>query len=69
MTKAALQVAVYKGDDFVISGTVRLVAEKLGVRQRTIRYYLSPAYRRRLTEFKKPTSGKNVINVIRLEDD
>lgn len=56
--------AVYKGDDLLCMGTVQECAENLGVKTETIRYYLTPAYQRRLAKRK----ARNYRTVICLED-
>lgn len=39
--------ALYKGDEFLCMGTIKEIAEKMGVSERTIRFYSSPVYQRR----------------------
>lgn len=57
--------AVYKGDDFICLGTVKECAKELGVKEDTIRFYMTPVYKKRMT---KSSSG-NYIEVFRVEDD
>lgn len=62
----ALEVAVYKGDEFVCMGTIKECAEFMGVKKDTIRYYLRPAYSKKIAKRKK---SPNAITVIKLDDD
>lgn len=39
--------ALYKGDEFLTSGTMEELAEYLQVKIETIRFYMSPIYSRR----------------------
>lgn len=59
--------AIYKGDTFLCVGSDKECAKFMGVKPETIRWYLSPAYQRRLAKRKK--SEKNAIIVIRLEKE
>ena len=60
------QVAVYKGDELLASGSIRQCARQLGIEARTIYYYLMPAYKRKLKARKLPTSSKNVRTVVEI---
>ena len=53
--------ALYKGDKFVDVGTLKELAKRHGVSERTISFYGSPTYQKR-------TGGRGWI-VIRLEED
>ena len=46
--------ALYEGDELVMVGTARELAEARGVKEATIRFYASPAYRRRVAHAKAP---------------
>jgi hypothetical protein len=37
--------ALYKGDEFIDLGTIKELAERLGVNPKTILYYQTPAYK------------------------
>lgn len=39
--------ALYKGDTFVVMGTIKEIAEKMGVSQHTIRFYHTPSYKKK----------------------
>lgn len=43
------EVTIYRGDTLLCEGTVRECAKLLGVKVKTIKFYLSPAYERRLS--------------------
>ena len=55
--------AIYKGDNFLRSGTKYQLANYLGVKLRTIDFYLTPTYKKRSKE------GKNRINVVYLGEE
>ena len=39
--------ALYKGEECLIIGTIKEIAEQQGVKEKTIRFYMSPAYLKR----------------------
>jgi len=60
------EVAVYKGDELLAEGKIRDVAKQLGVNTGTIRFYLTPAYERRLSKRKTLDKSRTAV---RLDDD
>ncbi len=54
--------ALYKGDEFIDLGTTKELAEKIGVNERSIRFYSSPTY-------KKRNPDGNCYIVIRCDDE
>jgi hypothetical protein len=65
MRKNSIEVAMYKGDEFLFAGTIKECAEHQGVNPATIRYYLTQAYANKLTKRKR---SRNPIHVICLDD-
>jgi DNA-binding transcriptional regulator YiaG len=61
-----VEVAIYKGESLVCIGKVSECAKKIGVASTTIRYYLTPAYRKRVSESK---NSDKWITVIRLDEE
>ncbi|MGB3684946.1 MAG: hypothetical protein WA991_03875 [Ornithinimicrobium sp.] len=57
------QVAVYQGDELLCLGTIDEVAEHLGVLQKTIRYYTTPTYQRRLEAYRHPETSRCVVAI------
>lgn len=57
--------AIYKDDEFIFLGKVNECAERLGVKNETIRYYTSQAYSRKLEK----RNSKNAFIVIKVEND
>lgn len=51
-----------KGGEFVAAGTIRELAEELGVKESTLHWYRSPAYRRRAAGY-EPNRVVDVILV------
>lgn len=64
--KKPIEVAMYKGDTFLFEGTIKECAAHRKVKPETIKFYLTPAYQRKLAKRKR---SKNPIQVIRLDDD
>lgn len=60
------EVAIYRGDTFVTCGPVNHVAKELGVKPDTVKFYLTPAYKRRL---EKRGGGDTSLLAILLEED
>lgn len=46
--------AAYKGEDYITSGTVKEIAEELGIKENTVMFYSSPAHEKRSRNAKKP---------------
>lgn len=64
MPKTSLKIyAVYKGEEFITTGTIPQLAAYFGVTQGTIRYMTTPAYRRRCK------GGKNRRELFLLDGD
>lgn len=40
--------ALYKGDDFIMVGTLEQIAEHLNIKRSSASFYNSPAYKRRI---------------------
>ncbi len=60
-----MEVAVYKGDELICIGTVKECAEHMGVTPKTVRWYLTPTYEKRIAKRKR---ARNHITVVRLDD-
>lgn len=60
------QVAIYKGDQLLAEGSVPHCARVLKVKQRTIHFYLTPAYQRRLAKRKSIEKSRFAV---RVDDD
>ncbi|MDA2636396.1 hypothetical protein ACQKGB_27215 [Bacillus tropicus] len=58
--------AVYKGESFVCVGTILQCAQHMGVRLETVKFYKTPAYKRRVVKRK---NARNYITVTELEED
>ncbi|WP_374219022.1 hypothetical protein [Bacillus bingmayongensis] len=57
---------VYKGESLICIGTIQECAQYMGVLPKTIHFYKTPAYQRRLAERKK---ARSYITVTELEGD
>lgn len=53
--------ALYKDDTFIMIGTIKEIAQRLGVSERTVHFYSTPTYNKR--------NKDNHYIVIRIEDD
>ena len=60
---SVLEVAVYEADRIIAVGTVGQVAEELGVKPETIRFYTTPAYQRRLAKRKTLDKSRTVVRL------
>lgn len=60
--------ALYKGDNFICIGTIKEIAQIMGVKERTVYWWSTPAARRRgqRNKLKKVPNRKILIKV---EDD
>lgn len=61
----AKEYAVYKGEELLVMGTINQCASFLKVQPRTIKFYTTPAYHRRVEKRKNP---KNYMAVVALDD-
>lgn len=59
--------AVYKGEEIIAMGTRREIAEKLGVKITTVRFWSTPANRKRIANRKGGNSQGKLA--IRIEDE
>ena len=55
--RASAFYTVYKGDEIICSGSARECAEALGVKVKTIYFYASPAWKRRVERRESCTRG------------
>ena len=39
--------AVYKGDEYLMDGTIPEIARARGIKEKSVKFFLTPAYRRR----------------------
>ena len=53
--------AMYKGDECLAMGTIIQLAKQLNVNIRTIKFYLTPSYKKRIKK------GKNRRELIKVE--
>ena len=65
--------ALYKGDTYLMDGTIREIAKKRGVKESSIRFLTTPAYHKRISNKiatqKKPTKGYLEIVCLDGDDD
>lgn len=60
--------ALYKGEELLSTGTMYQIAEEMNVKLRTIRYYQTVGYKKRLSKRKNGKFEKQ-RNLVMLEDD
>ncbi|MCU4966268.1 hypothetical protein ABWK26_22155 [Bacillus toyonensis] len=58
--------AIYKGESLICIGTVLECAQHLGVLPKTVHFYKTPAYRKRVASRKK---ARNYLTVTALDED
>lgn len=52
--------ALYKGDEFITIGTIDEIAERMGVKKKTIAHYKTPTYLRKI-ERRKSGGGNSMV--------
>lgn len=57
---------MYKGESLIHIGTLDELAEVKGVQRKTIQFYLTPTYQRRIARRK---NARNYITVEKLDDE
>ena len=60
------EVAVYKGDEMIATGSLQDVAKQLNVNPETIYFYLTPSYQERLAKRKTLDRSRTAV---RLDDE
>ena len=60
--------AMYKGDELLSIGTLREISQELNIKMNTLRFYLSPTYKKRVGDRKNGKFEKQRM-LVRLEDD
>lgn len=53
--------ALYKGDEFLMIGTIKEIVKERGIAERTARFYGTPVHLKR--------SGENALILIKIEED
>lgn len=66
MRKHRKEYAIYRGEQFLFIGNAKECTEFLGCSPNTFRFYLTPAYRKRVEERKV---SENYIFVVPLDDE
>ena len=57
--------ALYKGEQMLSTGTIYEIAKELNVEVRTIKFYASEAYKRKLSKRK---NSRNARELVKLDD-
>lgn len=57
--KPKKEYVLYQGDDILSIGTMREIAEDMGVKEATISYYGTPTYKKRTSEEK----GRRLVKI------
>lgn len=61
--------ALYRGDEYVMDGTINEIAAKRHVKKETLLWMLSPTYQRRLARKRKDGKPRNMIALVMLDDE
>ena len=62
--------ALYRGDTYLMDGTLEEIAEKRGVKRVTLQWMLHPTYRKRYLEGRRKDGRPHVcLALTRLDDD
>lgn len=59
--KDLAEYALYKGESILSIGTIDEIAEEMDVQYRTIKYYTTGAYKRKLAKRKNPKNFKVLV--------
>ena len=51
--------ALYKGDELLSIGTIKELAKEFGVGERSIKFYMTPTYKKRTSERK----GRRLVKI------
>lgn len=57
--------AIYKGEECLAIGTIKELAKKLKVKERTIYFYTTPTYKKRV----KDLNWKNYKTIVRIDNE
>lgn len=57
------EIALYRGDDIIDTGTVKEIADRRGVQKLTIYYYLMPVAGKRADSRKNKTAGLRAVRI------
>jgi hypothetical protein len=57
------EIALYRGDELIDSGTIKEIAERRGVRKDTIRWYLTGAGQRRADARKDQSRSMRAVRI------
>lgn len=57
------EIALYRGDEIIDTGTVQEIAERRGIQKLTIYYYLQPIAAKRAASRKDPSTGLVAVRV------
>ena len=65
----SLTYALYKGETFVTSGTMKEISEEVNTPVTTLRYYLSNVHKKRLAGRKKQGNDARIMVCLGFDDD
>lgn len=57
------EIALYRGDDIIDTGTIKEIAERRGVQKLTIYYYLMPVASKRADSRKNSQAGLRAVRI------
>lgn len=63
----AKEYALYRGDEFVLIGTIKEIAEEIGVKEKTILHYKTPTYLRKIE--RRSDGGRESTRLVELDDE
>jgi hypothetical protein len=61
--------ALYRGDTYLMDGTLEEIAEKRGVKRVTLQWMLRPSYAKRYLSPPKRVPKRQCLTLTRLDDD
>ena len=61
--------AMYRGDEYLMDGTIDEIARKRGCKRSTLSWMLSPTYKKRRMVKRKDGNPRIMIELVRIDDD
>lgn len=60
--------AIYRGDELITTGTAYQLAQQFGVQPKTVKFWSTPVYHRRMASVKHPTTKRKYAILITDEE-
>lgn len=61
--------AMYRGDEYLMDGTIDEIARKRGCKRSTLLFMLSPTYHKRCLQKRKDGETRIMLNLVMIDDE